>query len=245
MICRDSHRETEGRCETQFAGKTHGSRERQRMSDWQDLRSRFFDMLGTKPAAAHTVRVWTDVWRLFVTHRCYLDELDKRARWVLFATKSRFEWLDDVKQDAVLILASKLKRRIDLNVNTALAERCFVAWLRCLVTHHCSDALRELRRQNAHQRPLPAAMPACFVWQAIDERLDFEIAAKELLEPDRTILVLSARGYAIDHIRARSAAEPTYDVSCFLSRTRHAAASFSAMNTATVARTAFDRETQS
>ena len=136
---------------------------------------------------------WWRVWTLFVQHDCYQALLDQCARRLIYQHNASREWLDDVKQDAILILASKLRRAPNLHYNAGRPASSFAPWLRTVVRSHCQDALRRLRCWRARQLPLlsdPLEKPS-----AIDQRIDLHIAMLRVSARERAALSLFAQGH--------------------------------------------------
>jgi RNA polymerase sigma factor (sigma-70 family) len=157
-----------------------------------DLRRQFIATLRDAPIS------WWGVWTLLVQHECYQALLDQYARWLIYQHNTPREWLDDVKQDAILILASKLRRTPNLHYNSDRPASSFTPWLRAVVRSHCQDAIRGLRSYSARQLPLLSDPPEKL--SAVDQRIDLHSAMLLASARERAALSLFAQGYTDSEI---------------------------------------------
>jgi RNA polymerase sigma factor (sigma-70 family) len=165
-----------------------------------ELRDEFLRLLDD-PSSRGGDDLWHAVWRLFVEHPWYQSELHHAALRVLATAGLHFQWADDVKQQAMLLLARRLRHSPDLHVDRALAADRFAGWLATIIAHHCRDAARSMRRAQrraglqqrvgfaAPSRPLP-----------IDLILDLRSAIRKLPKELRRVLTLRLRGCGIAEI---------------------------------------------
>ena len=166
-----------------------------------DLKGRFLRLVGG--SAAEGGPVWWRVWRLFVEHAWYQQLLDQCVSMVMTRRSAPPGWLDDVKQDAILLLARDLRRTTDLNVDHDRVEAHFEPWMRTITMRHCQQALRGMRRKAEWT----ADEAAAGLFGGDDRRhqaarIDVQAALDRLRQPDRTVLSLLAEGWSGKEIAA-------------------------------------------
>jgi RNA polymerase sigma factor (sigma-70 family) len=162
----------------------------------EDLRIRFVQAAFAHPADAWT---WWRVWRLLVDDPWYQSQLEARACWVVVASGSSLQWVEDVTQDAILILARNLRRTPHLGADPLRVNEHFTAWMRGMMTRHCSEALRRIHR--LHLRDVPSACHEIIVdhRQFVEERIDLSLAVDTLPDFQRAVVSLRLKGLsAID-----------------------------------------------
>ena len=135
-----------------------------------------------------------------VNHPCYQGELDRRAKRVLYRSGAPLQWLADIKQEALLIFAGNLQRRMAIKDRPLRVDGHFVAWLRCVITRDCRQALRRMSRQFGPKDRTAVAQRRAFDWPAIEDQLDLQAAIERLTEPARTVIVLRRSGFAVSEI---------------------------------------------
>ena len=161
---------------------------------WQELKEAYLARL-KNPAASSPA----ELWRLFARDRWFQGQLEARARKALWARVGRLDWLDDVKHEALLILAKKLAKTPDLRVKLEIVDRTFPAWIGAILERACGEAIRQLRR--IHRLQLGALDSiADERTENLDERIDLWLALDQQPEPYRTVLLLSAQGRSIQEI---------------------------------------------
>ncbi|MGH7193515.1 MAG: sigma factor, partial [Candidatus Saccharimonadales bacterium] len=94
-------------------------------------------------------------WRLFIEDPWYQQELHRAAGWLARRARLPHCQAEDLSQEAMLILRSRLTRKPDLRLNRALAADHFEAWLRRVIRRHCLDALRRSRLRQRRCESLP------------------------------------------------------------------------------------------
>lgn len=159
-----------------------------------DLRDRLLSELeacGDSPQAGYR-----RLWRLIVQHPWYRRQLHLCAKRLLRGARQR-QWLEDLKHEAMLLLADELQRCPDLNLSRAVTAG---GWLRTILWRHCWQALQTLREQAAEfDEPLPGDLVA-----EVDDRwtelLDLQEVLETLEEDDHVLLALYAEGYTLRSI---------------------------------------------
>jgi RNA polymerase sigma factor (sigma-70 family) len=169
------------------------SRSHSDQATWQDLLARFLAALRNRAPSP-------ELWRLIVGHRWYQDQLDRCARRVLRRSGVPVQWLDDVKHEAVLLLAKALDRRRDLNLDRRRAGVHFPGWLATIITRQCQSALRPIRRQR--QRMIPMGDREIGREPRLDLSLDLRSAMKRLSPELRRIIASQAIGRSLEEIAA-------------------------------------------
>ena len=165
-------------------------------SDWQELRDQF---LLTSSAATRTTGGWLAVWRLLIEHPWYREELAAAARTAVRRVGGPLLWCEDVEQDALLLLAKKLRRDPRLGLDPLRAERLFAAWLSRIIRNDCRQSVRRLRRLSSGSR-LPTELPDKTCGIERETQFDVSAAIQQLAEPTRTVLLLYQQGFPLRKI---------------------------------------------
>ena len=121
---------------------------------WEDLRSRFLDYAETAGSAGGAD--WRQGWQLVVLDPWYQDQLARFACKLLGHQQPQRQWLEEVQQEAMTLLARKFQSAPDLHVDPQRAERQFGAWMRTIIYRTCQEALRRLRRLYGRRRAATA-----------------------------------------------------------------------------------------
>lgn len=166
---------------------------------WQDLLQRYL-------AALEHPSPWPDLWRLFLDHAWYQEQLRAAARRAVYRRRLPPHWHDDVQQEAMLLLARSLRAAADLHLDRARVSTHFPGWLTTIIARHCQEALRKICRQQQHTQPLgerdfPSEYPS--PGQGGDEAataLDFQRALEQLPPEQRTIVSLHAQGLSTPRV---------------------------------------------
>lgn len=168
-------------------------------ASWQELKDRFLQLLDSQTPAVD----WRLVWRLLVEHPWYQSQLDYCATWVLRSGKAPHQWLDDLRQDAILLLARTLRQRPDLGIDRCRANDKFAPWLRTIIVRDCREALRRMRRLHRRETALPQQPPTVDRRQQLDVQIDLSMAIDALANPDRTLVSMYLHGYSVKEIARR------------------------------------------
>lgn len=166
-------------------------------SSCDDLKRKFLDTLDA-PAGETP---WLQCWRLLIEHPWYQVQLDICAKRAL-RVRAQSDLLDDVKQDAMLLMARNLQRASDLRVDRSRVNEHFPGWMATIILHDCRQAVRALRR---HQRPSVqlhdydvAIEPS---W-TMDALIDLSLGTFQLNDRQRTVVELQLKGKPIREIAA-------------------------------------------
>jgi RNA polymerase sigma factor (sigma-70 family) len=176
----------------------HGGEAMGDTSQWTDLMRRFLEALAADSPEERGR--WLSIWHLFIEHPWYQATLRTCAARVLREQELPAAWSDDLEQEAMLLLAGHLRRNADLHVNRALVEEHFPGWMGTIITRDCRQALRKLRRLYCRTEPLEPEDHAVDPRWSIDARIDFSLAADKLDDPERTVLLLYAKGHSVQEI---------------------------------------------
>jgi hypothetical protein len=95
-------------------------------SSSEHFRTSFVRLIQTRPAN------WGTVWRLIVEHPWYQQQLHACAERLLRRFACRSQSVDDVKHEAMLLLARDVERTTDLGLNASEAGAHFVGWMRTI-----------------------------------------------------------------------------------------------------------------
>jgi len=138
-----------------------------------------------------------EIWRLIVADPWYQGELRRLARRALRRRHAPSHWQEDVRHEAMLLLAEKLSRVPDLHINGELADRHFGGWLSRITLRDCCLAVSKLLRRPRHVPPVRSPI-------SLDVVLDVRWALRRISDPlCRTVLALFASGMELNDIAAR------------------------------------------
>jgi RNA polymerase sigma factor (sigma-70 family) len=116
----------------------------------------------------------------------------------------QLQWLDDITQQAMLLLARDLRHAADLHLDRAAAQDHFAGWLRKIIARHCQQAARSMRRaQRRAGLQQPAVLAASSRLFPTDSILDITMAIGKLPNESRRVLLLRLRGCGIAEIARR------------------------------------------
>ena len=158
-------------------------------TEWRLLADRFAELVASD---SHDRAPWHEVWQLLIGAPCFQYELQERASGFVRGLRLPPDWVGDVVQDVILILARQLRASGDLHVDRQRLPDGFATWMRSIIRRTCLEALRTPRRQRQRVVRLPEE-DAFLERDSIamrDERLDLRLAVEELAEPRRTMLLL-------------------------------------------------------
>jgi RNA polymerase sigma factor (sigma-70 family) len=146
-------------------------------------------------AAGEQAEPWVRSWSQLVEDPWYQENLDKRARRVLRRANCPLEWIDDLKQDAMLLLARQLSHLV--NPATLEPKLASPGWLLAAIRGHCQEALRRI--VTAHRRCTQIANEQDFpeASNLFTSIIDLRDAIERLDEPQRTILQRQANGNSL------------------------------------------------
>ena len=160
---------------------------------WEPLLNRFLALIGPTSEPAP---LWLDVWQLLLEDDWCRSELRRHAQSVLRVPASRRDQLDDLEQDAIIVLAQSLKQTPDLHADRSRLADSFPAWLGTILLNCCRMALR-VAYEDEQTSPLtdepvdPSPPPD------MDEaRLALVKLIDELEEPQHSVLLLASEGYS-------------------------------------------------
>jgi RNA polymerase sigma factor (sigma-70 family) len=164
-----------------------------------ELRDAFFQLLDRGESAE--TPLWHEVWRLFLEHPWYLDELSQTAHRVVRKNHAPLQWAEDIAQEATLLFRLHLRRAVDLHVNRELAHDHFAGWLGRIIARDCSRALRAMRRAQrragGRQVDVEAVAPRGL---PMDEIIDLGLAISKLADEPRRVVLCRLRGCGIAEI---------------------------------------------
>lgn len=164
-----------------------------------DLRDRFLAAVADSPDHSEGRLV---LWRLIIEHPWYRAELASAARLAVGRVGRPSAWREDVEQEAMLLLAKKLRRTPGLGLDPRRARDSFGGWLGRVIRNDCRMAVRRLRRLD-RGGPLPEDLPARCRRAERERRIDLSLAIEELPDTLRTVLLLSLKGFPLTEIAER------------------------------------------
>jgi DNA-directed RNA polymerase specialized sigma24 family protein len=165
-------------------------------SSSEHFRTSFVRLIQTRPAN------WGTVWRLIVEHPWYQQQLHACAERLLRRFACRSQSVDDVKHEAMLLLARDVERTTDLGLNASEAGAHFVGWMRTIIARHCRQVFRRARRRDSRQRVLHDSDHLAFADESQFEWRELLQAINHLDEPDLTALTLLLKGFNKTEISA-------------------------------------------
>jgi RNA polymerase sigma factor (sigma-70 family) len=162
---------------------------------WRSLRERYL-------AALALGADWLDLWRLFLEDAWFQGELQSIAEGLVRRERGAAISVDDVMQDAQLILARELQHCPDLHLDPQRSDSEFRGWLATIIRHDCQQALRHLRRPQVATSDAinDDAVPG--KESNLAARIDLSLSLDRLPEPQRTIVTLHTKGWEISETAA-------------------------------------------
>lgn len=154
---------------------------------WETLRSQFLRVARDDP------QPWHVVWRCLISHPSYQTHLKVCAHRIC-RRRRLSEHASDVAQEAVVLLAGKLRKTPDLHYNPQAPRANFAAWLRQITRRDCEQAARRLQQMAPPAFELLPTDKTTDPAEQLDNRLDIHQAVSELPEPVRRIVRLYALG---------------------------------------------------
>jgi RNA polymerase sigma factor (sigma-70 family) len=169
-----------------------------------ELRVQFFTALDRPGDRSHR---WLVIWRIFVEHPWYQAELDRAASRLVWKAQAPSDLIDDIQQDAMLLLGRHLQKSADLNVDRALAAEHFSGWLGAIIARDCAQVMRRRSRRRRARRGVrvdEAAVESAPARPAmIEELLDLAAAFDTLTDEHREVLLLRLHGLRLAEIAER------------------------------------------
>jgi RNA polymerase sigma factor (sigma-70 family) len=144
------------------------------------------------------------IWRILVEHPWYQAELHRLASRLVRKAQAPSDLIDDIQQDAMLLLGRHLQTATGLNVDRALARDHFAGWLAKIIARDCAQVMRRRRRTRSDVRVDEAAIksaPARPVM--IEETIDLAAAFDNLPNEHRQVLLMRLHGLRIVDIAQR------------------------------------------
>ncbi len=112
-------------------------------------------------------------------------------------------WRDDVRHDAMLLLARDLQHAPDLRYDRHRNETQFPAWMRAIIKQHCRQAVRRIGRLHARAASLRDHETPMMPRPLLERRLDIKAALKKLSQPGQSVLEDYAHGVPLKQIASR------------------------------------------
>ncbi len=165
-------------------------------ADWCDLRDKFLAALGDDLPEGE----WLVLWRLFVEHPWYQEQLDLLAGCLVRRLGGVRPAIEDVKQDAILVLARKLRSTPDLHIDRDRAQHHFAGWMATIIRSDCLEALRRLRKPQPLSNDVVNEDRSPDRSVDLEARIDLSMLLDQLPDPQRTIVILHHKGWQISEI---------------------------------------------
>lgn len=169
---------------------------------WQDLKDQFERALQESNQTRDAK--WGAIWTLFIQHPWYTSELRRTALRVIQESGAPMDWLEDIENDAILLLGQSLDRALDLNMNTRRAKDHFPAWLARIIRNDCLQALRRYRRSYIRNVELREEHLAIVRRSSVEVKIDMIFALELLSSAEREVFVLRLLGWSIEEIATGS-----------------------------------------
>ena len=160
-----------------------------------ELRIAFVEIILREPA-------WLEVWRLLINDDWYRAQLRRCAEQVVRSGGAPQAWVDDVEQDAVLLLARQLQRTVDLSYDLDRSPDQFGGWIRTIMFRQCREAMRGMRRRHGGHQTLQDDQNGA-TELSMDAQIDLRLAIDGLQDQERAILHLDSSGLSIAQIASR------------------------------------------
>jgi DNA-directed RNA polymerase specialized sigma24 family protein len=138
-----------------------------------------------------------------VEDRWYQEQLTRFASRLVRRQHRQQDWREEIRQEAMGVLARQFEAAPDLHVDLRLAERRFAPWMRRIIWRSCQEALRRLRRLYTSAADLLGAEPPDFRARLPERRVELTLAIDRLAEPERSVVALAARGCNLREIAWR------------------------------------------
>jgi RNA polymerase sigma factor (sigma-70 family) len=145
---------------------------------------------------------YRETWRAFAMNARYQRELESAAMRVVRAHRLPIERVGDVVQEALIVLAERLRRRADLGFQPKYGEQRFLAWLRAVARSHCRRALDRQRSRERCGAELDREWPACHAPTA-NWRAELADAVASLDEPLREVVEVYRQFGSVEAVGAR------------------------------------------
>lgn len=158
------------------------------LSSWRDLKDAFLSKLSE--SQMHEPGLWIEIWRLVIVHPWYQGELSACAERVVRRSGMPDQWIDEIKHDAMLLLARTLRHAPDLHVDREQVDQKFPGWMGTIVLRDCREALRRMRRAHTRSIPIGDAEVAVDGRSDIELQIDLSMAVDRLEDPERTVVTL-------------------------------------------------------
>jgi RNA polymerase sigma factor (sigma-70 family) len=177
-----------------------------RTAEQEVFQSKLLAALARSPPAH-----WVEVWNLYLEDPWIQSELTKEAHFVLRATGGPIDWLHDVRNETVLILAAKLENSPSLGLDVQGFTDGFPAFISTVIANASKQALKRLRRIYrtgvALSEDLDFRAASAF-YDLYERLLDLSTAIEELPEPLCSILRLYLLGYRVRAISCSLGIKP-------------------------------------
>jgi RNA polymerase sigma factor (sigma-70 family) len=165
------------------------------IQSWESLKEGYL-------AALDAGKDWLDLWRLFVEHPWYQEQLQSIAAQLVRHSHNARVAVEDVKHDAMLLLAKNLQSCPDMHLDREQAELRFGGWMATIIRRGCQQVLRSDRRP----RPEPSEMVSDDVAPGestdLESRIDLSLALEQLPDRIRAVTILSFQGWQPPEIAA-------------------------------------------
>lgn len=168
---------------------------------WHDLQVKFISSLVRLSAST-----WFSLWRLFLDDAWFRAELAKHARSVLRIRGLPLEWHEDVQQEAMLLLANKLRKLPSLGLDQDGLYQKFPHSIGVIIRNECRQATKRLRRlyRSGSRLPHDTGFPSTLPLSATDGQwLEVSLAIDELGDRERSVLRLCQLGCPIQEVADR------------------------------------------
>jgi RNA polymerase sigma factor (sigma-70 family) len=151
---------------------------------------------------------WAGTWRTLLEDEAFRQELRIRARQTLHAHRAPRFWLEDVEQEAVVVLAEWLHASPTLNADPVRLHATFAAWLGVIVRNACRWAYHRIRDLHFQEDTWRHEYDLAYSDEDdLDRRIDVSLLLPRLDPHTRAVLRLFDQGRPVTEI-AESLAMP-------------------------------------
>jgi RNA polymerase sigma factor (sigma-70 family) len=149
-------------------------------------------------AALDSGATWFEIWRLLLGDDWFLAELKKHAESVVYASGHSPQLADDVQQEVIVNLSTRLKKSVYFGLDPAATIEKFANWIGTLLLNECRDALRRLHL--GHEAPSPEGSVEVTSVKLQDQVQALRVAIDELPPLQSAVLRLFLAGHSLRSI---------------------------------------------
>lgn len=166
---------------------------------WQDLRAQFLVAL-TERDAASPPDCWLKLWHILACHSWVQVRLNQIASGLLRRSRLPIDLQPDLVHDALILLATHLRRVPDLQYDRTRPPDRFPAWMSTILKHHCQDAVRCVRHYYRRTSSWPGHEMTNTDCRRQAGRVAMSLALDDVPEPAGSVVRLYVKGHTRKNI---------------------------------------------